>query len=96
MFNYDSAISDENNRLFVNTHSADWEENPDCDFYGEEITDDDCVVVIDHHKFLGNGKYKWLTYDVLASNMSSFLNEVDEDEWADVEVMSGQKWRKNK
>lgn len=71
-------------------------EEPDCDFFGEIIMDDDCVIVIDHQKYLGNGKYKWLTYDVLASNMNSFLNEVDEDEWADVEVMSGKKWREIK
>lgn len=96
MFNYDSAISDENNRLFANTHSKNWEEDPDCDFYGDEIMDDDCVIVINHHKYIGNGQFKWLTYDVLASNMNSFLSEVDEDEWADVEVMSGKEWRKIK
>lgn len=72
------------------------EEETDLDFFGEEIMDDDCVLVIDHYKYLGNGQYRWLTYDVLASNMNSFLNEVDEDEWADVEVMSGKEWRKIK
>ena len=93
MFNRKEA--DDLDRLKT-TPPEEEEEESDLDFFGEEIMDDDCVLVIDHHKYIGNGQLKWLTYDVLASNMNSFLNKVDEDEWADVEVMSGKKWRKLK
>lgn len=53
-------------------------EKPAVDFYGDVIKDDACVVVIDCNVFKmvdGKARYGWKTYDVLAANMDSFIEE---------------------
>lgn len=71
-------------------------EKPAVDFYGDVIKDDACVVVIDCNVFKmvdGKARYGWKTYDVLATNMDGFIEEIAPSEYNFTKVMTGKEWR---
>lgn len=72
------------------------EETAPIDFYGDVIKDDSCVIVINckHLNMIDGKSYRvWKTYDVLASNMDSFIQEIAPSEYNFTEVMTGKEWR---
>lgn len=70
--------------------------NQAIDYYGDIITDDVYVVVIDCQPLKmvhGKATFRWVTYDVLITNLDSFVEEIDPSTYKIIEIMTGKEWR---